>query len=95
MSRLYVLLALAAIADVLTRALAPTTAVDLSPLVALVGYGAGFAILKAVLVVALIGDAELIRRIRPIALTAGFAPSIAVVAWTIGALANLTWIVSL
>ena len=60
---LYLALALAAIADVVTRALVPASVVDLSPAVVLVGYGAGFAILKTAMLAAVVGQSELMRRI--------------------------------
>jgi hypothetical protein len=91
---LYVALAAAAIADVASRALVPASVVDLSPLVVLVGYGAGFAALKAAMFAALIGQAELMRRIPSLAFTAPLLPAVITGAWTFGALTNITWLMS-
>jgi hypothetical protein len=89
---LYIVLALAAIADVGTRALVPVSVVDLSPLVAGVGYGFGFVALKAAVLMAIVAQVETIRRIPSLASTAPFLPVLVAPAWTFGALTNAAWI---
>jgi hypothetical protein len=90
----YIVLALAGIADVGTRALVPATVVDLSPAVAAVGYGLGFVALKIAVLVAIVAQVEMIRRIPSLAFTAPCLPAIVVPAWTFGALTNTAWIVT-
>jgi hypothetical protein len=106
MKWLYAALVIAAGADVLTRALIPASAPDVSPWVTAVGFGWGFVALKVVVIAAVIGTTESLRRIPLleqrwpqtfhgnawIASAAPLLPLIVTAAYIFGAWKNAAWL---